>query len=74
MVIEHENAVLCAARYLGTPIALPISEYAKELARRHWIMLSINPHPNEFLKVQRPTLRRLRDQRPSRCPSVISKD
>jgi hypothetical protein len=53
MVIEHELAVLLAVRYLGTPVALPISEYAKELARRHAVMLSIDPHPDEFLKVHR---------------------
>ena len=42
-----------AARDLGTPIALPISEYATELARRHAVMSPIDPHPDEFLKVHR---------------------
>jgi hypothetical protein len=49
MVIENEDVVLFAVRYLGTPVALAISEYATELARRHVVMLSIDPHPDEFL-------------------------
>ena len=53
MVIEHENVVLLVDRYLGTPVALSASEYAKELASRHAVMLSIDPHPDEFLKVHR---------------------
>jgi hypothetical protein len=53
MVIEHENTVLFAARYLGTPVALLVSEYAKELARRHMVVFAIDPHPDEFLKVHR---------------------
>ena len=53
MMIEHESVVLFAARYLGTPVALPISEYAKELARRHAVMFTIDPHPDKFLKVHR---------------------
>ena len=55
MVIEHQNLVLFAVCYLGTPVALTISEYAKELARRHAVMLSIDPHPDKFLKVHRCT-------------------
>ena len=53
MVIEHENLVLLAVRYLSAPVALPISEYPKEQARRHAVMLWIDPHPDEFLKVHR---------------------
>ena len=53
MVIEHKNVVLLTVRDLGTPVALRISEYAKELARRHAVMLSIDPHPDEFFKVHR---------------------
>ncbi len=53
MMIEHENAVLFAVRYFGTPVALSISEDAKELACRHAVMLSIDPHPDEFFKVHR---------------------
>jgi len=53
MVIEHQNVVLFAVRYLGTPVVLSTSEYTKELARRHAVMLSIDPHPDEFLKVCR---------------------
>ena len=66
-VIEHENVVLFAVRYLGTPVALRISEDAKELAGRHVLMLPINPHPDEFLKVYRWLPR---NQRPSRCFSA----
>jgi len=53
MVIEHENLVLLAVRYFGAPVALLISEYATELARRDVVMLSIDPHSDEFLKVHR---------------------
>jgi hypothetical protein len=28
MVVEHENRALLVARYLGTPVALAVSEYA----------------------------------------------
>jgi len=51
MVIEHENAVLFAVRDLGAPVALLISEDAKELTRRHVVMLLVDPHPDEFLKM-----------------------
>jgi hypothetical protein len=53
MVIKDENLVWLAVRDLGTPVALPISEYAKELARRHAVMFTIDPHPDKFLKVHR---------------------
>ena len=53
MVIEHENLVLLAVRYFGAPVALLISEYATELARRHAVMFAIDPHPDELLKVHR---------------------
>ena len=53
MVIEHQNVVLLAVRYLGTPVALLISEYATELARRHAVMFATDPHADEFLKVYR---------------------
>jgi hypothetical protein len=56
MVIEHECLVLSGVRYLGTPVTLPISEYAKELACRDVVMFTIDPHPDEFLKVHRSAL------------------
>ncbi len=53
MVIENENAVLLAVRYLGRPVALPIPKDAEELARRHAVMFTIDPYPDEFLKMHR---------------------
>jgi hypothetical protein len=45
MVIENENAVLLAVRYLGRPVTLPIPKDAEELARRHAVMFTIDPYP-----------------------------
>jgi hypothetical protein len=55
MVIKHENVVLFAARYLGAPVASPISEYAKEMTRRHAVILSIDPQRRVPQKNTAPT-------------------
>jgi hypothetical protein len=51
MVIEYEDGALLVARYLGTPVAVMIPEYAANLTRHHAVMFTIDAHPYELSKV-----------------------